>query len=450
MKVPRKKYLFRQKNKRILSNFALALVIIDIIGLIFILNLEAYGGSIVLNNQATPVPTRVSQSFIDEAGAHFMAGDLVLAMETYQKAIDLDPTNTEAYIELARSQIYSSALLTTQEKIPRLEEALENARMAVSVDEFSSDAWAVLTLALDWNAAVTDDPDLREEYFIEASETATRALQLDSENWLATAYRAEVLADQYQYLRAEELAAQALENAPHLMDTHRIYAYILESSGLYMQAIEEYKLAAEIMPNLTFLYINIAQNYREISTKTDLNYWDLALEYFDRAARINQTLTGVNDPLPYVGIANTYERMGEFFIAARNLEKAIEINPTEPVLYGNLALVRFKARNYEGSIPMFECAINGCEIVLDILLGPTLLDDSNREDYVGEETYFVEGIPLGNDSYVFYFSYGSVLAALDLCDEAIPVLTQVGNAYADDDVVTSIVDEGFSICDHTP
>jgi tetratricopeptide (TPR) repeat protein len=204
------------------------------------------------------------------------------------------------------------------------------------------------------------------------------------------------------------------------------------------------------MPNLTFLYINIGQNYREISTKTDLNYWDLALEYFDRAARINQTLTGVNDPLPYVGIANTYERMGEFFIAAINLEKAIEINPTEAVLYGNLALVRFKARNYEGSIPMFECAINGCEIVLDTLLGPTLLEDSNREDYVGEETYLVEGIPLGNDSYVFYFSYGSVLAALDLCDEAIPVLTQVGNAYPDDDVVTSIVDEGFTICDYTP
>jgi tetratricopeptide (TPR) repeat protein len=142
--------------------------------------------------------------------------------------------------------------------------------------------------------------------------------------------------------------------------------------------------------------------------------------------------------------------MGEFFMAIRNLEKAIELNPTQALLYGYLGVARHKNRNYEGSIPMFQCAIYGCEIVMDSLLGPTQIDDDNREDYEGETTYQVQSMPLSYDSYVFYFSYGSVLSALDFCDEAIPVLLEVGNAYPDDEVVTAIVAENFNICDYSP
>lgn len=451
MKVPRKKYLFRQTNKRALSNFALILVIVNIVGLIYVLNLEAFGGSIGPINSATAVPTRISESYIAEAEAHFMAGDLILAMETYQRAIEVNPDNSYAYIELARTQVYASALVTSQEKIVRLQDALVNARKAVEIDEYNSDAWTVLILALDWNASVADDSETREEFFFEAEEVATRAIQLDAENWLAYAYKAEVMADQFKYQQAEELASRAVENAPHLMDTHRIFATILESyKGRYMQAVEEYKLASNIMPNLTFLYINIGQNYRTISLNRSLDFWDLALEYFGRAARINEDLTGVNDPLPYVGIANTYVMMGEFYVASLNLTKAIELNPTEAVLYGNLALVKFKGRNYEGSLDLFECATEGCESVMDFYEGPIIINDDNREDYVGEPTYFVNGIPLGNDSYIFYFTYGSVLAALDYCDEAIPILTLVGNEYPYDEIVSDIVSEGFAICNYIP
>ena len=82
------------------------------------------------------------------------------------------------------------------------------------------------------------------------------------------------------------------------------------------------------MPNMTFLYVSIAQNYRQ------LNQYDQALDYFDRAATINE-INGVEDPLPYLGIAKTYTRMGEFFAAAINADKALSFDYFNPDPFGH-------------------------------------------------------------------------------------------------------------------
>jgi alpha-tubulin suppressor-like RCC1 family protein len=59
------------------------------------------------------------------------------------------------------------------------------------------------------------------------------------------------------------------------------------------------------------------------------------LEYFDRAAKINQAL-GVQNPLPYVEIARTYTQIGQFFAASINAEKALKLDPTSANTYGQL------------------------------------------------------------------------------------------------------------------
>ena len=46
----------------------------------------------------------------------------------------------------------------------------------------------------------------------------------------------------------------------------------------------EFLRAAEITPNLTFLYIQIGANYRRLLDA------ERSLEYFDRAAKINEQL----------------------------------------------------------------------------------------------------------------------------------------------------------------
>jgi len=217
---------------------------------------------------------------------------------------------------------------------------------------------------------------------------------------------------------------------PNSFDSLRVSAYVLEAAGNYAAAIERYKQAAQVAPNQTFVYIRIGQNYRE------LGLHDQALEYFDRAASINEAL-GLADPLPYIAIAKTYSRMGEFFAAALNAEKAIDLDPTNPDWYGQLGIIYFRARNYESSIPVLRCAVSGCSDVQNSL--------DSEERWVTA----VEGLPLDNNTLAYYYTFGSVLAALEQCQEAMPILDALSASYAGDSVVMLIVNEGYTICDDT-
>lgn len=420
MKIPERKLLFGEKRSSIISATTVVTSVLIVLTLLVYRSIRR--GDIQPLQVSTPTATRTAYSYLEEGQAYFQTGDLNKAIEAYQDALLVDPENVSVLTELARIQAYSSAILTAERKIERLQQALDNINLAVAIDEFSSDAHAVRTLVLDWNAGAAGTTETREAYLAEASQAAVRAVQLDNSNALAIAYRAEVLADQLQMTQARQLSELALSIEPNLMDTHRIYAYILESNGNYSQAIEEYKIASSIMPNLTFLYINIGQNYRQ------LQLYDQALEYFDKAATINETLQ-IEDPLPYVAIAKTYSRMGEFFIAARNAQRALDFDPTNPDLYGQLGVIYFRSRNYEGSIPALKCAVEGCTA------------EENEEQEIA-----VIGLSLDNNSVVYYYTYGSVLAALNQCESALIILNQVESRYSADETIMSIVQESNLIC----
>lgn len=382
----------------------------------------------------TPTPTRTVDSYILEAEAHFNAGKIDDPLETdaidaYRQALVFDPENVQAWTELARLLTYSSSLLSTQqERIERMAEAREASSRAIELAPDDSTAQAIYALALDWSAAVTTDEDQRDKWLVQAEQAAGFAYTLDPNNYLALAFYAEVLLDQQKWSQAEQHASTAVELAPSVMDTHRVYATLMETFGQYRVAIEEYEKAAAINPNLTFLYIRIGVIYRE------LQVYDSALEYFEKAISINNS-NGVNDPIPYIGIAKTYARQGEFFIAALNAEKALGFDPTNADTYGQLGDIYTRARNYEGAMLVLRCAVRGC------------LAEENELAEVD-----VEGLPLTNITVAYYYArYGSVLAALsrpgaDYCPNALEVLSHVREAYPDDGVLMAIVQENEAIC----
>jgi tetratricopeptide (TPR) repeat protein len=270
----------------------------------------------------------------------------------------------------------------------------------------------------------------------EAVQEAVYSIQLDPANTLALAYYAEILVDQQKWLQAQQYANQAAKQNPNLMDVRRINAYVLESLGDYNTAIEEYKAAVSINPNLTFLYLSIGKIYRH------LELYDLALEYFDKAANINEQL-GIKDPIPYLAIANTYVQQGQHLVAARNVLKALQINPTSPDVYAQLGLVYYKGRNYEGSIPAFECGLLGCSAEQSC--------EVRQCDDTIDPQVVVEGMPLTDNTVVYYFTYGSVLAGLhqegdDYCIRAMDILNQVKTSYPGDTTIMGIVIAGEDIC----
>ena len=399
--------------------------------------------------EPTPTATRMSESYFQEAQAYFNAGvldnpttptpvvggktSLVIndAIDAYHAALAGDPNNASAWAELARIQTYSSNMLRNDtERLARLEDAMASADRAVELAPDDSTVRAIRAFVLDWYASNSLVPvSQREDLLVEAEREASRAFQIDPENALALAFYAEILADEQKWTQAEKYATQAVALDPSSMDTHRVYGYVLETLGKYNSAIQQYQEAVSISPNMTFLYLRIGQNFRE-----GIHNPDRALDYFDRAAKINQAL-GVQNPLPYVEIARTYTQIGQFFAASINAEKALELDPTSASTYGQLGIIFRRARNYEGAMSLLQCAVVGC---------------TAAENEMGKVD--VQGLPLTSVTVAYYYvEYGTNLAFLsrvneNYCPQAREVLSKVRQAYPDDPTLIGIVEDSEGIC----
>jgi len=428
----------KSKNK---SNPYRILVLVLMIAFFLTIFSKIFSGDMQPLFLATPTPTRTTDSYVIEGETHFAAGDLDAAIEAFEKATELNPDNPELFTELARILTYSSGLMTTDaERIERLNAALDAIDRAKELARNNSEVLAVRAFVLDWNSnTLLVDEETSEALLNEAESEAVLALQLDNTNTLALAYYAEILVDQVKWNQAQQYIQQAVESDPSSMDVHRIQAYTYETLGEYNLAIQEYEKAIEIMPNYTYLHIAIGKVYRY------LELYDQALEYFAAAANLNEQL-GIKDPIPYLAIANTYAKQGEFFAAALNVQEALSFTPANPDVYGQLGVVYHKSRNYEGAIPAFECALEGCDAEQSCEVRQC---DSDVDPMVS-----VEGLPLTGSTLVYYFTYGSVLSGLheegdDKCEKAMEIFALLRENYPNDETTMSIVEEGEAICSYS-
>lgn len=367
---------------------------------------------------ATATATRSPQSYSEEAEKQFSAGQLNQAIAAYGKAIELEPKRVDYWIKLARIQVYAD----------QAEEAVTTVETAILLDPTNSTAHAVYALALDWNGR-----------FADASDAAVRAIQLDSNNALAYAYYAEVLVDQQRWSQARDAAKQALTLDPNSMDAFRVYGWYLESTANYEEAIQQYQSAIRINPNLGFLYMQVGANFRVLAGKSTLDeeqasYYDLAAQYFQRAAAINPDSI---DPL--LALSRTEFQRGQYGAAAQYLESALEIDPANAQVHGRLGLIYFKALNFESSIIELSCAVEGCTTQTDTI-----------DDIEGAPDQAIVPLELNKDSLEIYYTYSSVLASLAVpeqgkpyCNKARPLFAKIqdwlkqnpGNEFVDEILV---------------
>ena len=401
----------------------------------------------------TSTPTRAALSYIEEAEAYFAAGKLddpateQDAIDTYRLALEVDPTNARVWAELARIQTYSSSMQSTDnDRLTRLQEALQSANQAITLAPDESLFHAILAFVLDWNASsnlITSEQ--RQDYLNEAEREAVRAYQLDPNNAIALAFYAEVLVDQLKWAQAEQYAADAVSRAPDSRDVHRVYATVLENVGKYTLAIEEYKAAVVITPNFTYLYIRIGVAYRTLGNRTELQglrteatqLYEAALSYFDQAARINEQL-GVKDPQPYIAIAKTYTQMGQALVASRNAEKALIFDPTSSDTYGQLGMIYVQSKNYESALQALKCAVEGCSAE-ENGIAIELVDQGLMERSVA-----VDPLPLTNLNVAYYYiRYGSVLAYMSQpgdgsCEKSLVLMTRLREFSDDPDLLANV------------
>jgi len=234
------------------------------------------------------------------------------------------------------------------------------------------------------------------------------------------------------------------------MDAHRVFGTVLESVGLYNAAISQYQEASNLAPNLTFLPLQIGIVYRNLGNRAPTTdaakpLYDAALEFFDRAATINEQL-GIKDPLPYIAIAKAYAQQGQFFVASRNAEKALSFSPAAADTYGQLGMIYVQARNYESALPALKCAVEGCTAT------ENLIAQDFVEQLVLTQSVAVEPLELTNLTVAYYYiRYGAVLAYLsepdnNYCARAIGLMQTLKERFPNEEVLLSNAAENETIC----
>lgn len=451
------RYIFRRQQRWYSSPFYIFTLVILILSGLFVTQ-GFRRGEVKPLFQPTPTPSRVPYSYAQEAETHFLAGNLDKAIASYQQAIRIDPSNGRLYAEMARILTYSTETQTTaMEKESRFNQALEASQKAIELSPDDSTAWAIRAFTLDWYASFTKYILRQEEngdkLLTEAEQAAAKAIILDETNVLAQVFRAEIMNDQMRWDQAEVAINTALERAPDLWDAHRVNGLFLESQGYYLESIESFERAAELAPNMTFLYIKLGMAWRNQGLQAWNNLakseqaYNTAIEKFAVAAAKNEEL-GITNPQPYLGIGRTYAQLGQFFAASRNMYKAIQYDPYNQDVYAQLGMVYRQARNYEDAIVALGCAVRGCNADITCRLR-----DCNPDV---DPPIELEGMGLSGATVVYYYTYASLLAGMYLprdpersnyCAESLDVITEIRtSSFGGDETIGSILNESESIC----
>ena len=350
----------------------------------------------------TPTPTRSPDSYITEAESLYAEGKFAQAIETYEKAIESDPTNPSVFITLARLQVYTG----------NYEEAATNAENALLLNSNNSMAHALRG----WALGFTGD-------YLQAEGAINSAIELDPNNAIAYAYRAEVLVQQSNAGQgalgglddAIEASRKAVELDPNILETHQARGTILEATGNYAEAVQELESAVSLNDNIADLHLALGRNYRS------LQQYDKAVEEFTRAMALNPS-----DSLPPTYIARTYSTVGEFATAIQYAQQAIKNAPTDSYMWGNLGQMYYKNVQYQDAEQTLRLAVRGG---------------------TSEEGQIVEGLPLDYGRVAeYYYTYGLTMAKLGDCNEALQIAQLIQQGVPTDETAQYNAQEMINIC----
>ncbi|HJS19782.1 MAG TPA: tetratricopeptide repeat protein [Anaerolineales bacterium] len=349
--------------------------------------------------EATPTPTRSPESFVTEAQSLYQQGKLLQAIEAYEEAIKSSPQDPTLYIALARVQVFAGLA----------EEAQANAENAILLSPNNSMAHAVRAWALDFQEGENSN----------ALEAIDKALELDPNNAIAHAYRTEILIDSQLFDnidKAREVSRTALALDPNALETRRARGYIFEATGDYENAIQFYKSAIEVNPNLSILHMELGRNLRF------LQVYDDAIKEFTLANTLDPS-----DPEPDYLIARTYATIGEYEKALQYAETAVNDDLTNPRYRGNYGVMFYRNFKYAEAVEQLSLAVNG---------GKT------------EDGFPIQGLALNDDPRIgeFYFTYGLALARTNQCGQALPIAQTLQTKFPEDEIVLEAATAIIGIC----
>lgn len=352
---------------------------------------------------ATPTITRPPESYITDAQKLEGEGRLTLAINAYKQAVEVDPKNPANYIALARLYIYTGSY----------SDAVTQAENALLLNPANDTAMALRGWALSF-----------EGDYIQAEASLKDAIATNPQNAAAVAYLSEVYIDMVQdgqgQLDTSENAIayskQAVEMAPGAIETHRARGLVLEYTGNYEEAVTEFEAAIAINPNIADLHLALGRNYYYL-----LEY-DQAITEYTKANSLNP-----KDSAPETLIANVYMINGDYTKAAQYAEAALQDNPVDPYLYGNLGAIYFRQAYYQDAVDVLRIAVQG---------GTT------------SDGRTIKGLSMDyGKAGTFYYTYGLALADVGQCSLALQIAQAVATGMRNDDTAVYNAQEIINVCE---
>jgi len=298
-------------------------------------------------------------------------------------------------VNLARIQILAG----------QYDEALESAELGLLRNPNNPLAHAMRAWALDFQGS-----------YLEAEAAIKRALEFDGNSAIAHAIYAEILVDQGNFDAAAAESRLAVELDPSILEARRARGYVLYWTSNYELAANEYQAALAINDNIPNLHLMLGYIYGA------LGEYDLAVESFNTANAL-----APSDPIPDYEASRIYYAIGEFARAAQYAEQAVNDDPSNPNMQGNLGVMYSKNAERDKAIEHLALAIQGG---------------------VAATGEVVEGIPLSYEirTIELYSTYGLNLARLNRCAEAVPIFQAMLTIVPEDEIAVYNAETGLEMC----
>ena len=247
--------------------------------------------------------------------AYSNQGNFTQAMFDYNKAIEIDPQFTEAYIN--RGNIYFQA--------GKFDLAFSEYNKVIEVDPNNPDAY--------YNRG---NIYYQQGNSAKAIYNYNKAIGININYAQAYNNRGNLYAQEGKFTDALSDYIRAIEIVPSYAEAYTNRGTLYSQQGKFIEALSDYNKAIEINPNFAEAY------YRRGNVDKEQNNFTQALFDYTRAIEAKPNYADA-----YYNRANTYSQQGDFTQALSDYNKALEIDPNLVEAYNNRAVVYYSLKEYD-------------------------------------------------------------------------------------------------------
>ena len=282
-----------------------------------------------------PTATPGASSLATMALNYYNEGDVPLAVQHMERAIQQRPTDIDLLYE------YGRLLLEAE----RTDDALVVADRAIEIAPDDPRGYTIKGRALMW----TDEA--------QAIQVSIRGLEADPNFAPLYAIQGVAYTNLGRWQEGMRNGTRAVEIDPSDPFVQRAYFTPLVYVGRFQDAARALEMAVSVNPNLTAPYFELAALYRSPLVREP----ELAVAIYNHIIEMEP-----DNAKAYLRLCQTYAAVEQarFDVAQPYCDRAIQIDPNYGDAYGQRGMMQYTRRNYEGAIDSFDrCVDLGSELI---------------------------------------------------------------------------------------